>query len=292
MFARFAAWVTSSALRLRGLERRRLEVLGWQVTVHRGGDPLGEPWILLHGLGATAATFLPLVEHLKSGADLALPELSELGGTTGPTAALPLPDAVEVVARLIRDLWPERRVTIAGISLGGWIAVRLALAHPRLVDRLLLVVPGGYRDQDWDRISAMVNIESYRDTEAMYRALFVAPPLYLRLARPLFFLAYRSAAVQEVVTTVEESQAFDDRDLARLDRPVGLVWGERDSLFRLEAGQAMARALPTARLEVVADAGHAVQWEKTAEFLAAVDRLRARFPPSPGGRPPAPPVLP
>jgi pimeloyl-ACP methyl ester carboxylesterase len=126
----------------------------------------------------------------------------------------------------------------------------------------------------------------------MYRALFVAPPLYLRLARPLFFLAYRSAAVQEVVTTVEESQAFDDRDLARLDRPVGLVWGERDSLFRLEAGQAMARALPTARLEVVADAGHAVQWEKTAEFLAAVDRLRARFPPSPGGRPPAPPVLP
>ena len=86
-------------------------------------------------------------------------------------------------------------MTLCGISLGGWIAVRLALARPDLVARLLLVVPGGYREQDWERIGRMVRVETYRDSAAIWQALFARPPLLLRLGRPLLYLAYRSSAV-------------------------------------------------------------------------------------------------
>jgi hypothetical protein len=59
------------------------------------------------------------------------------------------------------------------------------------------------------------------------------------------------------------------------------VWGERDSLFRVEGGEAMLRALPRATLTVVPGAGHGVQWEKPHEFVEAVAAFRARFPPEP-----------
>ena len=50
----------------------------------------------------------------------------------------------------IHETRPDWRLWVDGCP-GGWIAVRLALARPDLVARLLLVVPGGYRDQDWER---------------------------------------------------------------------------------------------------------------------------------------------
>jgi pimeloyl-ACP methyl ester carboxylesterase len=167
---------------------------------------------------------------------------------------------------------------VCGISLGGWIAVRTALAHPGLARRLLLVVPGGYRDQDWQRIERLVRVATLADLGAVWRALFVRPPWHLRLGRYGLWLAYRSPAVRAILASVRVEDAYDDGDLARLDLPVGLIWGREDALFRAEVGAAMHRALPRASLEVIPAAAHAVQWERSAAFLAAVAAFRARYP--------------
>lgn len=278
MFARLASLATDAALRAAGCRRETLAVGPWRIRLSAGGPEAGEPWLLLHGMGATSATFLPLLNVLQDDCSLRLPELSALGGTRGPRAAIALDEGVDILATVIDRSWPGRAATVCGISLGGWLAVRLALARPDLVARLLLVVPGGYRDQDWSRIAGMVRVETYRDTAAIWHALFVRPPFYLRLGRPLFFLAYTSSAVRAVLATVRQADAFGDEDLRRLACPVGLIWGEEDRLFRAEVGERMQRALPRARLCRVAAAGHAVQWEKTAEFLAGVRDFRRRFP--------------
>ena len=144
--------------------------------------------------------------------------------------------------------------------------------------RLLLVVPGGYLDQDWERIERMVRVRTLEDTRAIWRALFVHPPWYLRIGRPFLFLAYRSSAVQAILGTVRREDGFDAGELARLALPVGMIWGERDTLFRAEVGEAMRRALPRATLTVIPGAAHGVQWERSREFYAAVDELRRRFP--------------
>jgi pimeloyl-ACP methyl ester carboxylesterase len=169
-------------------------------------------------------------------------------------------------------------VTVCGISLGGWIAVRLALARPDLVARLLLVVPGGYREQDWERIGRMVRVETYRDSAAIWQALFVRPPLLLRLGRPLLYLAYRSEAVRAALGTLREDDAFGDIELATLKMPVGLIWGAEDRLFLSAAGERMARAIPHARFAAIADAGHGVQWERPRKFFEAVETFRRDLP--------------
>ena len=279
MLTRAFELATATALTARGLKAATVRTAdGWNVKCWRGGNPAGEPWLLLHGLGATAATYLPLLPQLQTDCHLLLPELSALGGTLGPEPAFGIPQATRALSELIEQQFPDRQVTICGISLGGWIAVRLALARPDLVARLLLVVPGGYREQDWERIGRMVRVETYRDSATIWRALFAHPPLLLRLGRPLLYLAYRSEAVRAALGTLREEDAFGDAELARLKMPVGLVWGAEDRLFLREAGERMARALPNGRFVAIADAGHGVQWERPRKFLEAVEAFRRERP--------------
>ena len=279
MLTRAFELATATALTARGLKAATVRTAdGWNVKCWRGGNPAGEPWLLLHGLGATAATYLPLLPQLQTDCHLLLPELSALGGTLGPEPAFGIPQATRALSELIEQQFPDRQVTICGISLGGWIAVRLALARPDLVARLLLVVPGGYREQDWERIGRMVRVETYRDSAAIWRALFAHPPLLLRLGRPLLYLAYRSEAVRAALGTLREEDAFGDAELARLKMPVGLVWGAEDRLFLREAGERMARALPNGRFVAIAEAGHGVQWERPRKFLEAVEAFRRERP--------------
>jgi len=285
VFARAVAAATAAAMRARGMRAKSLEIGPWTVRVWRGGKRGGEPWVLLHGMGATSATYLPLVGGLRDECDLVVPELSANGGTRGPRAAIGVAEAVGVVEEVVRRELPGRRPTVCGVSLGGWIAVRLTAARPELAARLVLVVPGGYRHQDWRRIESMVRVQTPGDIRGMWQALFVRPPWFLRLGQFGLFLLYRTPTVQDVLATVREADAFDDGDLARIRIPVGLIWGERDTLFRVEVGHAMRRALPEAELTVVPAAGHGVQWEKPTEFLAAVRDFRSRHPLPAAGSP-------
>jgi pimeloyl-ACP methyl ester carboxylesterase len=277
LFSSASTAATGPALRARGLTEERHELGGgWSLRVwHRKG---GEPWLLLHGLGATTATWLPLLGDTLKDAEVLAPELSALGGSRGPRAALGVRDGVERLAELLGRRWPGKRVTVAGVSLGGWIAMRLALARPDLVGRLLLVVPGGYRNQDWERIGRTVRVGSYADSRGIWEALFHRPPWFLRWGRPFLYLAYRSEAVAAALETVREEDAFDDAELAHLTLPVGLIWGERDLLFQVDDGRRLAAAIPGAKLWTIPEAGHGVQWERPAEFLAAVARFRRELP--------------
>jgi pimeloyl-ACP methyl ester carboxylesterase len=284
VFARAIAAATAAAALARGLHAETVEAAGWRLRVWRGGRPGGEPWLLLHGLGATSATWLPTIGALRDDCELVVPELSANGGSRGPRAAIGVAEGVEVVAELARRVFPESRPTVAGVSLGGWIALKLAVAHPEIPARILAVVPGGYRHQDWRRIESMVRVQTLADIGAMWKALFVEPPWFLRLGRYGLYLLYRTPTVRDVLATVREADAFDDEDLARIAVPVGLVWGENDTLFRVEGGQAMRRALPDATLTVIPLAGHGVQWERPHEFLAAIAAFRAAtsLPPAAG----------
>ncbi len=285
MFARLFAAATAAALRARGLRPETMEIGRWRLRVYRGGPADGEPWLMLHGLGATAATFLPLLQHLRGSCRVVLPELSELGGSRGPAAAPTVPEAVELVAEVARRSFGDRRPTVCGISLGGWIAVKTAIAHPELAERLLLVVPGGYLDQDWDRIERMVRVATLADTREIWSALFYRPKWWLRPGRYGLFLAYSSSAVRAILASVRREDAFEAVDLERLELPVGLIWGREDRLFRAEVGEAMHAHLRRSTLAVVPEAAHGVQWERAHEFFAAVDRFRSAFPGDSGAGP-------
>jgi pimeloyl-ACP methyl ester carboxylesterase len=205
-----------------------------------------------------------------------VPELSELGGSKVPGGALGIEQGVEAVARLLEAEFGGRPVTVAGISLGGWLATRLALEHPELVSRLVLVDAGGYRHQDWDEIERLVRVHDLADIDELYRALFVKAPWIMRLSKAGFLKAYTSPAVTGVLDGLTRADTFDDDDLGRLRMPTALLWGEKDGLFRLDAARAMAAALPDATLQVLPGCGHALHLEHPRRLAAALQKVRAR----------------
>lgn len=280
--------LTMAYLWLVGARRRRLQVGPVSLVYYRIGREDGEPWVLLHGLGSVAASWGPVLRRLRRDCDMLVPELSELGGSSiagVEGGGLGVRQGAEVAAQLIETEFAGRPVTVVGISLGGWLATRLALERPELVSRLVLIDAGGYRHQDWDEIERLVRVRDMAGIEELYRALFVKAPWIMRLSKAGFLKAYTSRAVTGVLDGLTEADTFDDDDLGRLRMPTTLIWGEKDGLFRLQAAQAMAAALPNATLQVLPGCGHAIHIEHPRRLAAALRSVRAQAPrPAPTAR--------
>ncbi|MEA2599189.1 MAG: hypothetical protein QOF89_181 [Acidobacteriota bacterium] len=261
-------------LRLLGARRRSLRCGEVTLAYTVVGRPDGEPWLLLHGLGSVGAGWSPVMRALRRDCRLVIPELTALGGTRAPNDCLGMRQAAEVLARLIETELGGRPVTLVGLSLGGWMAVRLALARPDLVARLVLIDAGGYRDQDWERIESQVRVDDLAGVDRLYPALFTRVPWIMRISRAAFLKAYTSAAVRNTLEGLCEADTFKAADLARLRMPTALIWGENDGLFHLETARAMAAAIPRARLDVLPGCGHALHLECPRALVAALQRFR------------------
>ncbi|HEY0514802.1 MAG TPA: alpha/beta hydrolase [Thermoanaerobaculia bacterium] len=265
-------------LRLLGARRRVLET-GTEtgpvsLAYYAIGPEAGEPWVLLHGLGSVAATWAPVMRRLRRSCRILVPELSALGGTRCPGGALGIGQAAEVLLTLMDRELGGRPVTLTGISLGGWMATRLALDHPERVSRLALIDSGGYRDQDWDTIQSLVTVRDLAGVDRLYQALFVRVPWMMRLSRATFLKAYTSRAVRSALAGLSEADTFDAADLARLRMPTALIWAERDGLFTAATGRAMAAALSQGHLEIIPGRGHAIHMEDPRALVAALQRFR------------------
>jgi pimeloyl-ACP methyl ester carboxylesterase len=278
MLFKFSAIATALYLRLLGARRRMLRVGEVTLVYYVIGPRRGEPWVLLHGLGSIAATWAPVMLGLRRSCRMIVPELSALGGTQCPGDGLGIGAAVEILQALIDRELGGRPVTLCGLSLGGWMAVRMALDHPERVARLALIDAGGYRDQDWEEIQSLVAVEDLAGVDRLYKALFHRVPWIMRLSRATFLRAYTSRAVRGVMEALSEDDTFDDADLARLRMPTALIWAERDGLFTVETARAMAAAIPRSRLEILRGCGHAVHMECPRGLVSALERFRRAAP--------------
>ncbi len=269
----FFVW-TAAVLRALGARRVKLELGDKTLLCYEIGPPDGEPWVLLHGLGATALAWSSTIKQLRVQVRLLVPELSSLGGTISPGGGLNIPEGVEAVKALIEWWSPERPVTLAGISLGGWMATRVTLERPDLVDRLVLIDAGGYRDQDWAHIQELTDVANLDDVDRLYKALFHRAPLLFKFSRRGFLQAYSSRAVRYILGSTTPEHAYSPEDLATIEKPTLLIWGEYDGLFTLAVAQDMHRHLPHSQLVTLRHTGHATHWENPKAMTEAIDRFR------------------
>jgi pimeloyl-ACP methyl ester carboxylesterase len=286
---RLLALLTHIGLRALGFRRLRRRVGDWRVVFYRKGGGRGEPWVLLHGLGSNALSWAPVARHLARarqpdrGSRLVVPELSIIGGTRGPRPGLAVAEGARVVAELLRRELAGEPATVVGLSLGGWMAVRLALAEPALVSRLILIDAGGYRDQDWEAIRTLVTVRDAADVEPLYGALFHRVPWIFRVSRRAFRRVFGSPAVTDVMDHLSEADLYGPEELARLQMPVGVIWAEHDGLFSARVGQEMATHLRRGAFYLIPGVGHALHWEAPERLVDAMEECRRELPPQGDG---------
>ena len=112
------------------------KVNGIELGYWIAGD--GEPLVLLHGGFGTVDTFGPNVELLAAGHQVVGVDLQSHGRSPAADRPMTFEAMADDIAELIRSLGLPR-TAIMGFSLGGGVAVRTAIQHPDVVERLVLV---------------------------------------------------------------------------------------------------------------------------------------------------------
>ncbi|MGQ0648619.1 MAG: alpha/beta fold hydrolase [Gemmatimonadaceae bacterium] len=176
------------------------------------------------------------------------------------------------------------RASLVGLSLGGRIAIDFALAHPDMVDRLVLAAPGisgGAWADDGDTAwyAAMRTAMAKKDSVGM--ALAWLGSAYINTAMEDSTLAprLREISVDQsrfwmgVARDGDKEKQATPPAAARLESlamPILLIVGGRDTPFISDVAKAIAARAPNVRRVDLPAAGHMLNLEARREFNAAV----------------------
>jgi 2-succinyl-6-hydroxy-2,4-cyclohexadiene-1-carboxylate synthase len=231
------------------------------------------PLVLLHGFTHTGASWQRVRDHLSERYRSVAPDIRGHGSAA---AAAPV-DLSSVVADVAAAV--PAQFTLCGYSMGGRIALHVALAMPERVTRLLLIgaspglADGGERSQRRRADEALADRVATMTIGAFAREWAQTPVLAglpADVAAEVHTDRLRStpaglAAALRGLGTGALPSLWERLD--EITMPVTLIVGERDLKFRRITDE-MAAGLPDAVVEVVADAGHAVHLERPGAVAA------------------------
>ena len=231
--------------------------------------------VLLHPFPLDGSFWDAVRHELPPQVNVAAPNMPGFG-TSGLRPGWTIDDATDLVAEGI-----ARPAVVCGLSMGGYVALALALRHPRKVASLVLANTRAEADdaQARERRDAAVarirqgGLSGYLDELAPRLVHAGAPPGLVERVREI-------AGRQPGDAIAEALRALRDRpdrtaDLSRIGVPTLVVWGDADSITPEAAARALASGIPGARLEVIAKAGHLSAIERPADFAALLREERA-----------------
>lgn len=264
------------ALRRGGVARvKHGRLAGWEKDSCAPGAPC-RCVALLHGMGDSALTWDKLL--LGKGAPpppqgtrvLAV----ELPGTDGSDPArgpdgYSIPAQAAEVRATLEPLCP--RWTLAGNSLGGWIASELALQWPQGVEKLVLVNAVGLWDRSGllyqtGRILSDPTVQTLKDFSGRAAAHRRAVP---EAAWQAVVDSMRARPIKETFAAFKMEYVLDARAKG-IAAPTAILWGDADRVVGAEMPVRMARLIPKSTLEHIPDCGHLPQQECPAPVAKAL----------------------
>jgi pimeloyl-ACP methyl ester carboxylesterase len=256
-----------------------------------GGE--GPPVLLVHGLGGSALNWVAVAPELARRHRVLVPDLPGHGRSSPPGRRDSLTPFADALAALL-DREQAAPAPVVGHSLGGLVAVRLAVQDPGAVAGLLLCAAAGisttgrrarYTLEVLGILRPGRRLASHRSriaSSARLRALAfawwgAADPAALPPDAVDGFLAGWDQHTDTL--TAARAMLLDDvrEDLARVTCPALVLWGARDNQVGVADGFDYARRLG-APIRVIPDCGHLLVGERPEAVLDAtaglLDRIR------------------
>jgi 3-oxoadipate enol-lactonase len=238
------------------------------------------PLVLLHPFPLDASFWEPLLPALAASRGVHAPEFPGFGRASAerePSIA----GVAEAVAERIAEQCPGGRAVVCGVSMGGYVALALAAQAPERVAGLILAGTRADCDDDQTRSA---RIQHARELEAGGVESFLewmltrlTPEGHAHVDPGVEVIARRQSGAAMAAATRAIGQRPDRTgELAAMDVPALVVWGDRDAAVPAGAARDLAGGLPRGRLEVIGGGGHLAVREKPERFLGLADGLLAR----------------
>lgn len=241
-------------------------------------NPQGYPTVLLlHGLGATAESWsLQLPEFHAAGYRLLIPDIRAFGQSTYPGGSMQVAELAQDMVRLLQHTSTDR-THIVGISMGGAIALQIALDFPDLVEKLVLVNTFSHlrpeRAGVWGYFALRFIL--IHTTGMSSQAKAVAQRVFPRPEQAELRRLLRSQIMQAdpagYRAAMRALARFDVRArLTEVRLPVLVITGGQDTTVAPDTQLALANSLPNARQVIIPQAGHAASVDCPEEFNRGV----------------------
>jgi pimeloyl-ACP methyl ester carboxylesterase len=237
-----------------------------ELIVDEQGD--GAPFLLLHG-GSGPDSMQPLATLLAARHDARVlsPTHPGFGLTTRPAGLDDVHGLAQLYAAYLAELSLEH-VTVIGNSVGGWVAVELALLSPERLRRVVLVDAVGVEVPD----HPVADLSGLSAPQIMALA-FHDPAPFMRDPATLSETERAALANNQTALAAYAPQMTDPTlaaRLAKLQVPALVVWGESDGIVNVDYGRAYAAAIPGAGFEVLPNTGHVPQLETPEQLLSVI----------------------
>ena len=237
------------------------------VTVDEHGE--GQPFLLLHGGGGpdTVARFGELLAASRN-LRVLVPVHPGFGGTPRPGALHTVGGLAALYSALLDQLGLDD-VTVAGNSIGGWIAAEMAILNSPRVSRVILIDAVGIE------VAGHPVADFFSLTmDQVFQLSFHNPGPFRIDPATLPPAAQAIAATNRAALATYAGTAMTDPTLAgRLASvavPTLVLWGDSDRIADPGYGRALADAIPKARFELLTGTGHMPQVETPDQVLDAV----------------------
>jgi 3-oxoadipate enol-lactonase len=229
--------------------------------------------VLSNSLGATRAMWDPQVPALAERFRVITYDTRGHGASDAPTGPYALDDLVDDVVALLDRVGAER-AHVAGLSLGGMTALRLAAREPHRVHRLAVLCS-----------SAKTEPQGFRDRAAAARAAGTAsfaPAVVSRWLTPAYAAAHPDlvARLEAMVAGADDEGyaacaevvgAVDLRaDLGRITAPTLVVSGAEDPALPPEHQRLIAEGIAGAELLTVSPGAHLANLEQPLQVSGAL----------------------
>lgn len=232
----------------------------------------GPPLVLLHGLGSSRNDWLLQLPTLIARYRTIAVDLRGHGASPAPSGSISIALLAADVARLLRRL-DAPPAHLLGISLGGAVALQLALDFPELVRSLVLVnTAARFISTSWQqrltglrRVAGVYLYGMDRVAEGVAMRLFPRPEQDALRRETVERLGRNNLAAYRA--TLWAIARFDVR--ARLHEiacPTLIVAGDEDTTVPLASKRLLAQRIPHSRLVIIARSGHATPVDQPEAF--------------------------
>lgn len=229
----------------------------------------GTTCVFIHGAGGSILSWLPQKAYFERSNRVVLVDLPGHGRSGGSSLS-----SIDAYAEVVGDALEATGcgpAYIAGHSMGGAVAMRLAISRPSLAKGLILIATGAKL-----KVYPAILEGILRDKEATARMIMDTA---FSDAVPAAFKdrVFEEYMKNDARTIFDDFTACDTFDLmGKLDVitvPTLVICGTADRFTPPGYSRYLADAIPGANLALIADAGHMVMIEKPAEVNVAIDRF-------------------
>lgn len=251
------------------LHRERLRIDGLPVAYARAGrhwTPWRERVVLIHGSGCSADSWRYQVDGLSRHFEVVALDLP------GHGASEPVNDpSIKRYAMTVRGLLQRvagRKAFLAGHSMGGAVALQVALEHPELVKGLILVGTAAYLDML--ALTPNMLLWAAATMPHKFKGMFFSS-LVTKEALAMARDDVRRCSLETVMGDFTACRKFDFRgQLKGLKLPTLILCGSEDRITPVRHSKRLHQEISGSTLRVIEKGGHMLPLEAPAELNAAI----------------------